>query len=128
MKCNASFVAVMLSASWASGVAENVATAVNIISGITADEEYCLSAQGGDTMGSVRVRGGGAQVRTSSEITNLDFTSIAHVGDGKGALQLGRGRLACHLIVCLLVAPCIVSTLRLKIIRVMMHWRQVVSA
>ena len=91
MKCNASFVAVMLSASWASGVAENVATAVNIISGITADEEYCLSAQGGDTMGSVRVRGGGAQVRTSSEITNLDFTSIAHVGDGKGALQLGRG-------------------------------------
>ena len=117
MKCNASLVAVMLSASWASGVAENVATAVNIISGITADEEYCLSAQGGDTMGSVRVRSGGAQVRTSSEITNLDFTSIAHVGDGKEALQLGRGgRLACHLIVCLLVAPCIVSTLRLKFI------------
>ena len=90
MKCKASFVAVMLSASWASGVAENVATAVNIISGITADEEYCLSTQGGDTMGSVRVRGGGAQVRTLSEITNLDFTSIAHVGDGKEALQLGR--------------------------------------
>ena len=91
MKCNASFVAVMLSASWARGAAENVATAVNIISGITADEEYCLSAQGGDTMGSVRVRGGGAQVRTSSEFTNLNFRSIAHVGDRKEAVHLGRG-------------------------------------
>ena len=38
------------------------------------------------------------------------------------------GRVACHLIVFLFVAPRIVSTLRLKFISGVMHWRQVVSA
>ena len=90
MKCNASLVAVMLSASWASGLAENVATAVNIISGITADEEYCLSAQGGDTIESVRVRGGRAQVRSRSEFISLRLHEHRTCGRWQ-ALQLGRG-------------------------------------
>lgn len=47
MTCNAFFVAVILPASWAVGMAEHLASAVNMISGITAEEEYCLSVQGG---------------------------------------------------------------------------------
>lgn len=128
MKCNALPVAVMLSTYWASGIAENVATTVNIISGITADEEYCLSAQGGDTMESVRVGGGRAQVRSASEFRNLDFPSIAHVGDGTQYSLEEKERLASHLIVFSFVVLCVVSILDLKFISGVMHWRQVVSA
>lgn len=47
MKLNVSFVAVILPASRAFGSAEQVANAVNVISGITGEEEYCLSVSGG---------------------------------------------------------------------------------
>ena len=52
------------------------------------------------------------------------------MGDGKEAYYNLKewGRLACHLIVFLFVAPRIVSTLRLKFISGVMLWRQVVSA
>ena len=42
MKWNVSAVAVMLPASRAFGSTEHVANAVNVISGITGEEEYCL--------------------------------------------------------------------------------------
>ena len=128
MKYNALPVAVMLSTYGASGIAENVATTVNIISGITADEEYCLSAQGGDTMESVRVGGGRAHVRSLCEFRNLDFPSIAHVGDVKQYNLEEKERLASHLIVFSFVVLCVVSILDLKFISGVMHWRQVVSA
>lgn len=47
MGCNAFFVAVMLPVSWAVANGEYTANAVNVISGISAEIEYCLIVQGG---------------------------------------------------------------------------------
>ena len=128
MRCNALFVAVILPASRAVGIAENLATAVNVISGITAEEEYCLSAQGGETMGCVRVRGGSAQEKKQNlGLANFDSTSIA-ILTMTATIISGEARQACHLIVFGFVALCFVSRLRLKLIRGSMHLRQVVSA
>ena len=63
MRCIVFCFAVMLPASWASSGAEHLATAVNVISGITAEEEYCLSVQGDGIMGSGMVFGDGAAYR-----------------------------------------------------------------
>ena len=54
MKLNVSFVAVILPASQAFGSAEQLANVVNVISGITGEEEYCLSVSGNGFTGSVR--------------------------------------------------------------------------
>ena len=61
MKWNGSAVAVMLPASRAFGSTEHVANAVNVISGITGEEEYCLSVSGNGFTGSVRASLDGRQ-------------------------------------------------------------------
>ena len=46
MKWNVSAVAMMMPVSRALGITKHVANAVNVISGITGEEEYCLSVSG----------------------------------------------------------------------------------
>ena len=58
MGCNAFFVAVMLPVSWAVANGEYTANAVNVISGISAEIEYCLIVQGFSIIESMRVCGG----------------------------------------------------------------------
>ena len=111
MTCNAFFVAVILPASWAVGIAEHLASAVNMISGITAEEEYCLSVQGGGSIGRVRVRSGSAHDRIGRNLPTSTRRDIAHLRQGSNYDTLDWGGLACHLIVFWFAVFCAVSPL-----------------
>ena len=46
MLCSALFAFVALPATWAVSNGQDLASSVNVICGVTAEEEYCLSVQG----------------------------------------------------------------------------------
>ena len=75
MKWNVSAVAVMLPASRAFGSTEHVANAVNVISGITGEEEYCLSVSGNGFTGSVRASLDGRQAARADSIRKLELVA-----------------------------------------------------
>ena len=76
MKWNVPAVFLMLPASRALGSAEHVANAVNVISGITGEDEYCLSVSGNGFAGSVRVGSDGRRRRKLDSIWRDELAGL----------------------------------------------------